>query len=98
MFAFVSVIGSESGKGFGMGDLQYKYCARFGVIAVECGYLKAEQLQQSLREQVDDNLAQRPHRVLGAICFEHGWMTTEQIDEVLKLMFQRNQEFADEEE
>ncbi|WP_020678250.1 hypothetical protein [Geopsychrobacter electrodiphilus] len=64
-----------------------KYCQRFGKIAVDRGYLLAEQLQQALREQVDDDLVERPHRVLGAICFDHGWMSPRQIDEVLNLMF-----------
>ena len=77
---------------------QYQYCARFGVIAVELGFLQAEQLQQALREQVEDNLAQRPHRVLGAICFDHGWMTPVQIEEVLNQMFQRNRGSGTEEE
>jgi len=65
------------------------YCVRFGKIAVENGYLDAEQLQQALCEQVADNLADRPHRVLGAICFDHGWMTPGEIDAVLNLMFKK---------
>ncbi len=71
---------------------QQKYCSRFGKIAVESGYLTAEQLQQALCEQVEDNLAERPHRVLGAICFDHGWMTPAQIEEVLNIMFRNNRE------
>lgn len=66
------------------------YCSRFGVIAVENGYLAAEQLQQALQEQVDDDLAGRHHRVIGTICFEHGWMTPAQIEEVLNLLFKKN--------
>ena len=69
---------------------QEKYCSRFGTLAVTHGYLVAEQLQQALREQVDDNLSDRPHRVIGAICFDHGWMTPIQIEEVLNLMFKKN--------
>ena len=69
---------------------QERYCSRFGKIAVESGFLVAEQLQQALREQVDDNLADRPHRVIGAICFEHGWMTPVQIEDVLNTMFNKN--------
>jgi hypothetical protein len=69
---------------------QEKYCVRFGKLAVQNGFLVAEQLQQALREQVDDNLADRPHRVIGAICFEHGWMTPSQIEEILNLMSKKN--------
>lgn len=70
---------------------QETYCSRFGTIAVESGYLLAEHLQQALWEQVDDNLANRPHRVIGAICFEHGWMSPAQIEDVLNIMFKKNQ-------
>ena len=62
-------------------------CSRFGAIAVEQGFLTREQLIQGLNEQVDDNLTGRPHRVLGAICFNHDWMTAEQIEIVLNQMF-----------
>ena len=67
-----------------------KYCSRFGKIAVDNGYLVVEQLQQALHEQVDDDLAERPHRVIGAICFDHGWMSPEQIEDVLNIMFKKN--------
>lgn len=63
------------------------YCSRFGTIAVELGYLDIDQLKQALEEQVEDDLNNRPHRVIGAICFAHGWMTPEQIDIVLNQMF-----------
>jgi hypothetical protein len=65
---------------------QKQYGARFGKLAVMKGFLVAEQLQQALHEQVDDDLANRPHRVIGAICFAHGWMTPSQIEEILNIM------------
>ncbi len=77
-------------------------CSRFGTIAVELGYLNIGQLKQALDEQVDDDLNARPHRVLGAICFAHGWMEPEQIDWVLNRMFkarvQRSRRTATEEQ
>jgi len=63
------------------------YCSRFGVIAVEMKYITSEQLKWALDQQLEDNLAGRQHRMLGAICFAHGWMTSEQIDAVLDRMF-----------
>lgn len=63
------------------------YCSRFGTIAIELGYLSREQLMQALDEQVDEDLTGRPHRVLGAICFDHAWMTPSEIDKVLNAMF-----------
>lgn len=63
------------------------FCSRFGSLAVELGYLNRQQLLQALGEQVDDDLNRRPHRVLGAICFDHDWMTPSEIDKVLNAMF-----------
>ncbi len=63
------------------------YCSRFGTIAVESGLLTPEQVKQALDEQVDDDLAGRPHRVIGAICFSHGWLTPRQIEQILNAMF-----------
>lgn len=65
-----------------------KYCPRFGHLAVEMGYVSSKQLKEALSEQVDDNLSGRPHRILGAIFFDRGWMSPGQIEEVLNRMFQ----------
>ncbi|RMF45577.1 MAG: hypothetical protein D6751_07065 [Deltaproteobacteria bacterium] len=69
-----------------------RYCPRFGQLAVRLGHVTPEQLKQALSEQVDDNLAGRPHRILGTIFFEHGWMSPGQIEEVLNLMFDQIKE------
>lgn len=63
------------------------YCSRFGTIAVEFEFINIEQLKLALDEQVEDDLSNRPHRIIGAICFSRGWMTPEQIDIVLNHMF-----------
>ncbi len=60
-----------------------EYCKRFGQIAVERGYITPEQLKEALSEQVDNDLAGRPHRVLGDILFEKDWMTARQVEGVL---------------
>ncbi len=59
------------------------YCRRFGQIAVERGYITPEQLKEALAEQVDDDLAGKPHRVLGNILFEKDWLTARQVESVL---------------
>ncbi|MGR3292700.1 MAG: hypothetical protein ACUZ9M_01630 [Candidatus Scalindua sp.] len=64
-------------------DISRKYCTRFGVISVNKGFVTAEQLKKALTDQADDNLSNRPHRLIGRIFFEKGWMTDEQIDMVL---------------
>ncbi len=64
-------------------DISKKYCIRFGVISVSKGFVTADQLKTALTEQADDNVSKRPHRLIGRIFFENGWMTDEQIDTVL---------------
>jgi hypothetical protein len=53
------------------------------MIAVSKGYVTADQLKEALTEQADDNISDRPHRLIGRIFFERGWITDEQIDLVL---------------
>ena len=59
------------------------YDVQFGQIAVKLGFLTEEQLKEALYEQIKDDLTKKPHRLLGEICGLKGWMTQEQIDEVL---------------
>jgi hypothetical protein len=61
----------------------YKYCPRFGQIAVELGFITMKQLKEGLIEQVNDDIAHRPHRLLSEILFDKGWITNRQILEVL---------------
>mgnify|MGYP001273354170 FL=1 len=49
-----------------------KYCNRFGIIAVDKGFVTADQLKEALTEQADDNLSNKPHRLIGRIFFEKG--------------------------
>ncbi len=70
-------------------EISRKYCPRFGEIAVEKGFITKEQLESALRMQRDDELAQRARRYLGVILFDRDWMTSEQIEEVLNLLFRR---------
>ncbi len=60
-----------------------KFCSRFGTISVKKGFVSADQLKSALSEQADDNIAERPHRLIGRIFFENGWMTDNQIETVL---------------
>ncbi|MEW5745906.1 MAG: hypothetical protein AB1805_10790 [Nitrospirota bacterium] len=67
--------------------LSGKCCPRFGEIAVEMGFITPEQLRQALAEQVDDDIAHNPHRIIGSIFFEKGWMTYKEIEAVLQHLF-----------
>lgn len=60
-----------------------EYCRRFGQVAVERGLVTREQLKEALNEQVDDDLANKPHRLLGDILLEKNLVTAAQIEAVL---------------
>ncbi len=67
--------------------LSKRYSPPFGKIAVDKGFITAEQLTEALAEQAMDSLSNRPHRFIGYILSVHGWITNEQIDIVLDILF-----------
>jgi hypothetical protein len=56
---------------------------RFGQVAVEKKFVTPAQAKEALQEQIEDNLNQKPHRQLGTILLEKGWMNAQQIEVVL---------------
>jgi len=66
-----------------------KYCTRFALIAVEKGFITAEQGTAALTEQLGDDLAHKEHRLIGQILFEKAWITPTQIDLVLRQLFRK---------
>jgi len=48
-------------------ELSDKYCQRFGYLAVEMGFSTADQVKEALAEQMEYDLANRPHRLVGRI-------------------------------
>ncbi len=70
-----------------MKKLSNRYCPPFGKIAVEMGFITAEQLTEALAEQAEDSLSNRPHRFIGYILSEHGWIDNEQLGIVLNILF-----------
>ena len=71
--------------------LSKQYCPRFGMIAVDMRFVTAKQLKEALVEQVEDNIFNRPHRLIGSIFFEHGWITNKQIDIVVYELFEEKE-------
>jgi len=65
------------------------HCARFATIAVEKGFITAEQAKAALAEQLGDDLAHKGHRLIGHILFEKAWITPRQIDLVLNELFRK---------
>ncbi len=53
------------------------------------GFVTAEQLNEALAEQVHEDLSNKPHRSVGKILLENGWITDEQIDIALNGLFKK---------
>ncbi len=51
------------------------------------GFVTAEQLTEAIAEQAEDSLSKKPRRLIGSILSEHGWITNEQVDIVLDILF-----------
>jgi hypothetical protein len=59
---------------------------RFGIVAIESGFIDSEQLLEAMKVQVFEGLEGDKHRLIGEILREKGYMTDDHIHEVLKLM------------
>ena len=70
-------------------ELSAKYCQRFGMIAAEMGFISSDKIKEAMAEQMDDNFANKPHRLLGRILLERGWMSAQQVETVLNELFKR---------
>ena len=68
-------------------SLSDKESYRFGSMAIFRGYVSLFQVQQALAEQVEDNVLGRPHRPIGKILRDKGWIAEEQEQSILKEMF-----------
>jgi len=43
------------------------FCARFGMLAIEMGFVTVDQIREAMAEQLEDDLAEKAHRLLGTI-------------------------------
>ena len=64
---------------------------RFGIVAVDKGFVTAEQIVNALELQVKEELSSGKHQKMGMILLEQGQMTLIQVDEVLKELEKNNQ-------
>ena len=69
-------------------ELSGKYCVRFAEIAVKMGYVAPDKVKEAMSEQLDDDLNNRPHRLIGRILMDRGWMSPKDIESVLNELFQ----------
>lgn len=56
---------------------------RFGIIAINKGYVIPDQVIDALNIQVQEDMAAGKHRKIGVILLEKGHLTLEQVNEVL---------------
>ncbi len=57
---------------------------RFGTIAVEKGFVTADQVIEAMNIQILEDIEKQEHRLIGSILLDQGIITISQIDEVLK--------------
>jgi len=62
---------------------------RFGIIAIEKDYITPEELVDALRIQVQEDIEYGHHRIIGEILLAQGNMIIAQVEEVLKVLFNR---------
>ena len=62
---------------------------RFGIIAVDKGYINEDQLIKAMKIQAKENVMEGKHRLLGQVLIEEEILTTEQVDEILDTMDQK---------
>jgi hypothetical protein len=68
-----------------------RFCPRFGMLAIEMGFVAVEQIREAMADQLDDDLAGKPHRLLGTILVDRGWMTFREVEMVLEKLFKLQQ-------
>jgi hypothetical protein len=68
------------------GELEH-YEKRFGIIAVEKGFITPEDLVGVLRVQVIEDIRAGNHRLMGEIMMDRNLMNPGQVEEVLTYLF-----------
>ena len=59
---------------------------RFGVIAIDKGFITMAQLVEALNIQAEENVVEGTHRLIGKILMDKGYITQPQIEKVLKVI------------
>ncbi len=68
-------------------NLSEEHIPRFGKIAIDMRFVTAEQLTEALAEQAEDSFSNKPHRPIGKILFDHGWITIDEISFIVLRLF-----------
>lgn len=65
------------------------YERQFGIIAIEKGFISADELIEALKIQVQEDIKYETHRLIGEILLENDSITVKQIQEVLDVIFKK---------
>lgn len=65
------------------------YEKQFGIIAIEKGFITADNLIETLKIQVEEEIQYKTHRLIGEILLDKGYITPTQIQEILDGIFSR---------
>jgi hypothetical protein len=65
------------------------YEKQFGIIAIEKGFITAENLIETLKIQVEEEIQYKTHRLIGEILLDKGYINPAQIHEILDGIFSR---------
>ena len=65
------------------------YEKQFGIIAIEKGFITADNLIETLKIQVEEEIKYKTHRLIGEILLDRGYITPAQIQDVLDGIFSR---------
>ena len=65
------------------------YERQFGIIAIEKGFIKPDNLIDALKIQVKEDIEYKKHRLIGEILMEKGCPSPSQIQEILEAIFKR---------
>ncbi len=69
-------------------DIVEHYDKRFGVIAVEKGFIAEAAVVEALKIQVSEDISRGKHKLIGRILLELNLITQPQVHEVLKALGQ----------
>jgi len=63
------------------------YYPRSGHVAVMLGFISEDQLKMAMNQQIEDDLHERPHRFLGEILLDNGWITHDELNIILDELY-----------
>lgn len=63
---------------------------RFGLVAVDMGFITPEQLVDALKIQVMEDIQKKDHRLIGTILLDLGFIGGDQIDKVVMKMMSKS--------